>query len=153
MIPLYCGYLHFIGRRTKTNEFCLNERLTNAVFDGWPALFEMFNILVGPIDDTGRQNICCPPDIACLHSSVALCLQNSLTTLQWSSLNSIFIWWPIEWTLYTKKGPFHGTMKYDKVSQQIIKICWRVLESGTTDECISAPYLFIFCWQEKYHFW
>ena len=32
------------------------------IFDGRPALFDIFNILVGPTDDTERQIICQPSE-------------------------------------------------------------------------------------------
>ena len=44
VVPLYYGCWCIGGRRIETNEFCLQERSTNEVFDGRPALFDMFDI-------------------------------------------------------------------------------------------------------------
>ena len=55
VIPLYYGHRIIIGRQIETNKFCLQEYSTNEVFYGRSALFDMFNILVGPTNKTERQ--------------------------------------------------------------------------------------------------
>ena len=52
---MYCRRRCIGGGPIETDKFCLQERPMNKVFDGRPALFDMFNILVGPTDETERQ--------------------------------------------------------------------------------------------------
>ena len=45
VIPLYYGPRHTGGQLIETDNFCLQEQPTNEVFNGRPALFDMFNIV------------------------------------------------------------------------------------------------------------
>ena len=45
-----------------TNKFCFKEQPANEVFEDRPALFDMFNILVGPTDETEKQMMSSLPD-------------------------------------------------------------------------------------------
>ena len=56
VVPLYYGHWLGIGRRI-AYKFCALERLTNEIFDGWPALSDISNVLPCPTNDTENQII------------------------------------------------------------------------------------------------
>ena len=88
VVPLYSTHWLFIGRRIETDEFCLQQRLTSEVFIGRPALFDKFNIFVGPNDDTEKQIIHQVPQLWLTNASTSAAYFILLRRLVEPTLNS-----------------------------------------------------------------
>ena len=57
VLPSYYGCQLGIAQQIETDEFCLQKRLKNKISNCHPALFDMFNILIGTTHKNSPYNL------------------------------------------------------------------------------------------------